>query len=223
MSFEFLSPEIIEQIAQKYGYWAVFFGILLENLGLPIPGETVTIVGGFLAGSHQLEFQWVLCDAALGAALGGTIGYWIGAKGGWALLTKLGKLFRFQDSQLEDLRRKFGENAGKAVFFGRFIALFRVFASPLAGISGMPFWEFMGYNVAGAVTWASVMVGLSYFAGQVVPLEKLIDFATQFAFVALLLVAVAIGLPLWLESRGKKEELAVPSATKETETHTPIS
>jgi membrane protein DedA with SNARE-associated domain len=219
MSFEFLSPEIIEQIAQKYGYWAVFFGIFLENLGLPIPGETVTIVGGFLAGSHQLEVQWVLLDAACGAAAGGTVGYAIGAKGGWALLTRLGKLLRFQESQLEDLRRKFSENSGKAVFFGRFIALFRVFASPLAGISGMPFWKFMGYNVAGAVTWASVMVGLSYFAGQVVPLEKLIDFATQFAFVALLLVATAIGLPLWLESRKKDETLP---AAKETETHTTV-
>ncbi len=221
MSFEFLSPEIIEQIAQKYGYWAVFFGIFLENLGLPIPGETVTIVGGFLAGSHQLEVQWVLLDAACGAAAGGTVGYAIGAKGGWALLTKLGQLLRFKESQLEDLRRKFSENAGKAVFFGRFIALFRVFASPLAGISGMPFWTFMGYNVAGAITWASVMVGLSYFAGQVVPLEKLIDFATQFAFVALLLVAVAIGLPLWLESRKKDEEI-LPSVTKDTETHTTV-
>jgi membrane protein DedA with SNARE-associated domain len=222
MSFEFLSPDLIEQVAQKYGYWAVFLGIFLENLGLPIPGETVTIVGGFLAGSHQLKVQWVLVDAAIGAAAGGTVGYAIGAKGGWALLTRLGKLLRFQESQLEDLRRKFSENAGKAVFFGRFIALFRVFASPLAGISGMPFWTFMGYNVAGAVTWASVMVGLSYFAGQVVPLEKLIDFATQFAFVALLLVAVAIGLPLWLESRKKKEETSLPAAKKETETHTPV-
>jgi membrane protein DedA with SNARE-associated domain len=219
MSFEFLSPEIIEQIAQKYGYWAVFFGIFLENLGLPIPGETVTIVGGFLAGSHQLDVRWVLVDAAFGAAAGGTVGYAIGAKGGWALLTKLGKLLRFQESQLESLRTKFSENSGKAVFFGRFIALFRIFASPLAGISGMPFWTFMGYNVAGAVTWASVMVGLSYFAGQVVPLEKLIDFATQFAFVALLLVATAIGLPLWLESR-KKEETVLPSVAKDAETHT---
>ncbi len=220
MSFEFLSPEVIEQIAQKYGYWAVFFGIFLENLGLPIPGETVTIVGGFLAGSHQLEVKWVLLDAAFGAAAGGTVGYAIGAKGGWALLTNLGKLLRFQESQLEDLRRKFSENAGKAVFFGRFIALFRVFASPLAGISGMPFWTFMGYNVAGAVTWASVMVGLSYFAGQVVPLEKLIDFATQFAFVALLLVALAIVLPLWLESRKKEEKL--PAAAEDADTHTTV-
>ena len=55
MSLEFLSPEMIEELAKQYGYWAIFVGILLENLGLPIPGETVTIVGGFLAGSDQLE------------------------------------------------------------------------------------------------------------------------------------------------------------------------
>jgi membrane-associated protein len=67
------------------------------------------------------------------------------------------------------------------------------------------------------------MVSLSYFAGQVVPLEKLIDFATEFAFVALLLVAVAIGFPLWLESR-KKEETPLPSVvTKEPETHNSAS
>ena len=70
----------------------------------------------------------------------------------------------------------------------------------------MPFLKFMGYNVAGAVVWATVMVTLSYFAGQIVPLEKLVGFATQFAFVALLLVVLAIGLPIWLESRHSKAE-----------------
>ena len=208
MSLEFFSPEMIEELAKQYGYWAIFVGILLENLGLPIPGETVTIVGGFLAGSDQLEYSLVLANAAGGAALGGTIGYWIGRKGGWPLLLKLGKLLRFQESKLEGMRRQFSENAGKAVFFGRFIALFRVLASPLAGITGMPFLKFMGYNVVGALVWATVMVTLSYFAGQVVPLEKLVGFATQFAFVALLLVVLAIGLPIWLESRHAKAEEA---------------
>lgn len=208
MSLEFFSPEMIEELAKQYGYWAIFVGILLENLGLPIPGETVTIVGGFLAGSDQLEYSLVLANAAGGAALGGTIGYWIGRKGGWPLLLKLGKLLRFQESKLEGMRRQFSENAGKAVFFGRFIALFRVLASPLAGITGMPFLKFMGYNVVGALVWATVMVTLSYFAGQVVPLEKLVGFATQFAFIALLLVVLAIGLPIWLESRHAKAEEA---------------
>jgi membrane-associated protein len=213
MSLEFLSPEVIERIAQQYGYWAIFFGILLENLGLPIPGETVTIVGGFLAGSDRLRYGLVLVDAAAGAIVGGTCGYWIGRLGGWALLLNLGKLFRVQESQVQELRNQFSENAGKAVFLGRFIALLRIFASPLAGIAEMPFWKFMIYNVAGAVAWASVMVSLAFFAGHVVPLDKLISLASQFGFGALLIVAAWIIVPFWLESR--KAKAAAPPAESE--------
>lgn len=215
MSFEFLSPEVIERIAQQYGYWAIFFGILLENLGLPIPGETVTIVGGFLAGSDRLNYWLVLADAALGAVVGGTCGYWIGRWGGWALLLNLGKLFRIQEPQIQDLKNQFSENAGKAVFLGRFIALLRIFASPLAGIAEMPFWKFMAYNVAGAMAWASVMVSLAFFAGQIVPLEKLISLASQFGIVALLIVAGWIIIPFWLESRKAKEAAASHSSMSE--------
>lgn len=205
MSLDFISPEAIEQIAQQYGYWAIFFGILLENLGLPIPGETVTLAGGFLAGSDQLNYWWVVADAALGATIGGNIGYWIGRYGGWALLLKLGKLFRIKEAQIEELKRQFGENAGKAVFLGRFVALLRIFASPLAGIAEMPYWKFTLYNTTGALTWATVMVSLSYFAGQIVPLEKLFTLASQFGIVAFLLVAAWIAVPLWLESRKSKQ------------------
>ncbi|MBD1823154.1 DedA family protein [Cyanobacteria bacterium FACHB-DQ100] len=208
MSLELISPEAIEQLAQQYGYWAIFLGILLENLGLPIPGETVTLAGGFLAGSDQLNYWWVVGDAALGATIGGNLGYWIGRYGGWALLLNLGKLFRIKEAQIEELRRQFGENAGKAVFFGRFIALLRIFASPLAGIAGMPYWRFTLYNTVGALTWATVMVSLAYFAGQIVPLEKLFTLASQFGVVAFLLVAAWIVVPFWLESRKSKQLVA---------------
>jgi membrane protein DedA with SNARE-associated domain len=57
---EFLSVEFIKEIAEKYGYVAVFLGILLENLGIPLPGETITIVGGFLAGSGELNYWLVV-------------------------------------------------------------------------------------------------------------------------------------------------------------------
>ncbi|MER3432190.1 MAG: DedA family protein [Leptolyngbya sp. ERB_1_1] len=205
MSLDFISPEAIEQIAQQYGYWAIFFGILLENLGLPIPGETVTLAGGFLAGSDQLNYWWVVGIAALGATIGGNIGYWIGRYGGWALLLKLGKLFRIKEAQLEELKRQFSENAGKAVFLGRFVALLRIFASPLAGIAEMSYWKFTLYNTIGALTWATVMVSLSYFAGQIVPLEKLFTLASRFGIGAFLLVAAWIVIPLWLESRKSKQ------------------
>jgi membrane protein DedA with SNARE-associated domain len=211
MPLEFISIETIQELAQQYGYWAVFWGILLENLGLPIPGETVTIVGGFLAGSGKLNYGLVLLDAAGGATIGGNIGYWIGRWGGMPLLNKIGNLLRFKEAQIESMREQFSQNAVKAVFIGRFIALLRVFASPLAGIAGMPYWQFALYNTLGAFAWASVMVSLAFFAGQLVPLERLISLASQFSLVALFLVALAIGLPLYLESRKKDESPVTPA------------
>jgi membrane protein DedA with SNARE-associated domain len=211
MSFEFISIEMIQELAQQYGYWAVFLGILLENIGLPIPGETLTLAGGFLAGSDQLNYWIVLGDAIAGATIGGNIGYWIGRWGGWPMLVGIGRFFRVQESQLASLRTQFTENAGKTVFVGRFIALLRVFASPLAGIVEMPYWRFLLFNTLGAAVWASVMVTLSFFAGQFVPLEKLVGWASQFAAVTLVIVAAWIGVPFWLESR-KAKEMAIADA-----------
>jgi membrane protein DedA with SNARE-associated domain len=204
---ELLSLETIQQFAQQYGYWAVFLGILLENIGLPIPGETVTLAGGFLAGSDQLNYWIVLGDAVLGATLGGNVGYWIGRYGGWSLLKGLGGVFRVREERLLSLKDQFSENAPKAVFLGRFVALLRVFASPLAGIAEMPYPKFMLYNTLGAVAWATVMVTLSYFAGQIVPLEKLVAWAGRFAFLTLLIVAAWVVVPIWLESRKASQEI----------------
>ncbi|XGV96980.1 MAG: DedA family protein [Leptolyngbya sp. BL-A-14] len=205
MSLDFISIEKIEEVAQQYGYWAVFLGIFLESLGLPIPGETVTLAGGFLAGNDQLNYWMVLVDAALGATIGGNVGYWIGRWGGWPLLLKVGRFFHAGEDRLEGLKRQFSENASKTVFLGRFVALLRTFASPLAGIVQMPYLQFTFYNTLGAFTWASVMVTLAYFAGQFVPLEKMVAWAGQFALVMLLIAIAWVLVPLWLESRKVKQ------------------
>jgi membrane protein DedA with SNARE-associated domain len=204
MSLEFISLEKIQEIAHQYGYWAVFGGILLENLGIPLPGETVTLVGGFLAGSGQLNYWFVLTSAILGAVIGGTCGYWIGRYTGWPFLLKLGRFLRIPEERLEESKNKFSENAGKAVFFGRFIALLRILAGLLAGISGMSYGKFFLYNLAGAIVWASVMVTASFFLGRIVSLEQLVALAGQFTLVALLIVIAWIVVPLWLESRQVK-------------------
>lgn len=208
MSLEFLSLEAIQDFAQHYGYWAVFLGILLENIGIPIPGETLTLAGGFLAGNDQLNYWIVLADAILGAAIGGNLGYWLGRYGGWPLLLNVGRLLRVQESQLVSLRNQFSENASKAVFGGRFVALLRVFASPLAGIVQMPYPTFLFYNTLGAAVWAFVMVSLAFFAGQFLPLDKVVALASRFALVTLVVVAAWIIVPLWLESRKAKQEVA---------------
>lgn len=206
MSFEFISLDKIQEIAHHYGYVAVFLGILLENLGLPLPGETITLAGGFLAGSGELNYWFVLGCAILGASIGGSIGYGLGRYGGWPLLVAFGKLFRIKEKKLLELKDKFSENAGKTVFVGRFLALLRIVASPLAGIAEMPFLKFMAYNLAGAAAWATVMVSVSFFAGRVVPLEQLVSWAAKFGVVALLVVVAWIVVPLWLESRAAAGE-----------------
>lgn len=207
MSFEFISLENIQEIAHSYGYWAIFLGILLENLGIPLPGETVTLVGGFLAGSDELNYWLVLGDAVSGAVLGGTCGYWIGRVGGWTFLLNVGKIFRISEVRLLNIKEQFSQNAGKTVFFGRFLALLRIFAAPLAGIAEMPFGRFLAYNFAGAAAWGSVMVTLAFFAGKIISLEQLVAWVSKFAIFALLLVTALIIVPIWWESRQIKQEL----------------
>lgn len=201
MSLEFISLETIQEIARQYGYWAVFLGIMLENAGIPLPGETITLVGGFLAGSGELNYWFVLGSAIAGAVIGDNCGYWIGRYGGWTVLVRVGKFFRIREEQLLEVKAQFSLNAARAVFLGRFVALLRIFAGPIAGIAHMRYPLFLLCNAAGATLWASVMVSLSFFVGQIVSLEQLIAWVGQFAVVALLLVVAWVVVPMWWESR----------------------
>ena len=107
MNFEFFSLDTIQEWIQQYGYWIVFLGIMLENAGIPLPGETITLVGGFLAGNDELRYSLVLLCAVAGAILGDSLGYWLGRWGGLAALEKIGKLFRMPSDEIELAREKF--------------------------------------------------------------------------------------------------------------------
>ena len=203
---EFLSLERIQEIAQIYGYWAIFFGFMLENTGIPLPGETITLTGGFLAGGGDLSYWAVLGSAIAGAILGDNFGYWLGVWGGWPLLKRVGKLFRVSEPQLVQVKLRFADSAPKAVMLGRFVALLRIFAGPLAGIAQMPYPYFLLCNFIGAATWASVMVSLAYFIGRLIPLATLVSWVAQFTVLALLVVVGWVGLVLWLEFRARGSE-----------------
>jgi membrane protein DedA with SNARE-associated domain len=202
---ELLSVENIQEIAEQYGYWAVFLGIALENTGIPLPGETITVVGGFLAGSGELNYWIVLGSAIAGAVLGDNLGYWIGKLGGWALLLRLGEIFKIPHTQLEEARTQFSKNAAKAVFFGRFVAILRIFAGPMAGIAQMPYQQFLLCNFGGATVWAAIIVTISFFLGRLIPLHEVLSWMHKIGIVALVLVVIVVVISLWLES--KKQSL----------------
>lgn len=203
---ELIPLDLVQDLAREYGYWAVFFGILIENMGIPIPGETVTLVGGFLAGSHELNVWKVLAAATVGAIVGDSGGYLVGYYGGWPLILQVGKWLNISEEKLEGLRDRFSKNADKAVIFGRFVALLRIFAGPLAGITRMPYLKFLLCNAIGAASWASVMVSLTYFLGRIVPLSLLLKWVSQFTGVALAIVIGWIATVWWIESRQKRAE-----------------
>ena len=204
MSVELLSLENAQEIARQYGYWAIFFGIAVENTGIPLPGETITVVGGFLAGSGELNYWGVIVSAIAGAALGDSLGYWVGKIGGWQFLLQIGRIFRLQEEQLTIAKDKYAQNAAQAVFFGRFITLLRIFAGPLAGITQMPYEKFLLYNVGGATVWAFVIVSLSFFLGRIVSLEQIVSWIAQAGVVALAIAIIVLSIPIIINYARKK-------------------
>jgi membrane protein DedA with SNARE-associated domain len=206
LSFDFFTLEQVKDLAHHYGYGVIFLGIMLENAGIPIPGETITLVGGFLAGNGELKYSLVLATAVTGAIVGDSAGYWLGRWGGMNLLESVAKVFKIPPEEITKAKDKFTANCDRAVFFGRFIALLRVFAGPMAGLSGMSYKRFLFFNALGAIAWGTIMVTLAYFAGSFVPLDKLVEWVLRFGIFALIAVLAWFSIPYLQKKLQKKPQ-----------------
>lgn len=188
----------LQSLLAQWGYWVVFAGMLLENAGLPLPGEALTLLAGYAAGSGQLELAGVITAASSGAVLGDNLGYWVGRRFGWGLLLRIAALLRRQPAELETLRATFLRHARLSVFLGRFVTLLRVLAGPMAGAVAMPYGSFLICNLAGALLWASTMVSLAWLGGRWIPMERMLSGVIQFGLAALMLLLLSLGLPALL-------------------------
>ncbi|MFS6827932.1 DedA family protein [Cyanobium sp. ATX-6F1] len=190
-----LSLDQLQELLSRWGYLVVFTAMLLENAGVPLPGETITLLGGYAAGSGQLNVFGVMGSATAGAVLGDNIGYWVGRRAGWGLILKVGSFLRQSPEQMERRRVQFLRHAGKSVFLGRFVAVLRVVAGPMAGAVGMPYQRFFVCNFFGALIWASTMVSLAWLGGRWIPIERMVTGVVQFGLGALLIVVVVALVP----------------------------
>jgi membrane protein DedA with SNARE-associated domain len=189
------SIETLTGLLRDWGYWLIFGSMLLENAGVPLPGETVTLLGGYAAGSGHLNLFGVMGAAAGGAMLGDNIGYWVGRRAGWGLILRVGGWLSQSPEQLEMLRDQFLRHAGKSVLLGRFVAVLRVVAGPMAGAVGMPYGRFLLCNCLGAVLWAGTMVSLAWLGGRWIPFERMVRGVLEFGIGALLLVVLLLIVP----------------------------
>jgi len=159
-------PEWILQIFEQYGYWAVFLGVMLENAGLPVPGETMLLAGAVLAHFGRLRLVWVILAAVAGAILGDNMGFLIGRWGGRTLAVRHGWKFGLTEPRLAKFEAFFEKHGPKTVFIARFVTGLRVFGALLAGASRLPWLTFSLYNAAGAVVWSVVIGAAGYLLGH---------------------------------------------------------
>jgi membrane protein DedA with SNARE-associated domain len=181
-----------------YGYPVLFAGVLLENAGVPVPGETAVLVAGFLARDPQAGFHiaWVILVTTLAAVLGDNLGFWLGHR--WARpRLQSGKRFLFLTPQTLQVAEGYFHRYGTwTVFFARFITGLRVVGALAAGTAGMPWARFLIANAAGALAWATTMSLLGYFFGQ--SWELLHRWLGRGGLIILACVVLLVGLPYLL-------------------------
>jgi membrane protein DedA with SNARE-associated domain len=151
---------------QSYALVLLFLLIGIESAGVPLPGETALVASAVLASQGKLSIVAVVVVAASAAIIGDNVGYWIGRLGGRRLLERWRLVNRHAQRVLPRAERLFAKHGGKTVFFGRFIAILRITAAWMAGISRMPWWRFLVFNAAGGILWATLVGLVSYYAGE---------------------------------------------------------
>jgi membrane protein DedA with SNARE-associated domain len=164
--------------------------ILLESMGLPLPGEITLVSASLLAAGGVTNVWSVAASAAVGAIIGDSIGYTIGRRGGRTLLARLGRRFprHLGPEHVARAERVFARWGVWAVFFGRFVALLRILAGPLAGALRVPYRKFLLANATGGILWAYATALAIYYAGQAA--ER---YLKDFSWIALA-IAIAFGI-----------------------------
>ncbi len=186
--------ETIKPLIAQHGYLAVFCIVALESAGIPLPGETALVLAAMFAGATGLlDIKLVIALAAAGAVLGDNVGFWAGRRFGLPLLLRHGRKLGLTDERIKLGQYLFDNHGAKIVFFGRFIALLRIFAAFLAGVNRYGWGLFLFYNASGGVVWA-ILFGLGGYAFG----DAFERVAGPLGKIALGLVALGVGVGWWL-------------------------
>lgn len=197
---------LLQTIPPLLVYLVVGAVIGVESLGIPLPGEIVLVSAALLSSRHTLDVSWLWIAVAgsTGAVVGDSVGYVLGRRYGTGLFDRLGRRFprHLGRRNVAFAERVFTRYGMFAVFFGRFIALLRIFSGPLAGALAMAYPRFLAANALGGIVWASGTTLLVYWLGAAAQ-----TWLSRFSYIGLgaaLFVGLVVG---WLVKR-KAEQLA---------------
>jgi len=159
--------DLLRTAVLQYGYWAVGAFLLVENVGIPVPGETILLLASFFAYSrHELQLFWIIVVAIMVTTVGGSLGFAVGWHGGRPLLDRYLTAFRIQPATVVRGEGLFLRYGAGTIFIARFVFGMRIIAGPLAGVLRMPWRKFLIYNFLGASTWVTVIASAGYLFGR---------------------------------------------------------
>lgn len=197
----------LEPALNQYGYLAVAAFVLLEDFGVPVPGETILILGAVYAGTGRLNVLLVGAIAFLAAVVGDNIGFAIGHFGGRRLVERWGRYILLTPERLDKATGFFERHGGKVVTIARFVEGLRQANGIIAGISGMHWAKFLAFNALGAALWVAVWTSVGYFSGN--HINQIYDTAKQYElYVAIVVAALVIAFVVRAVYRARRRRSA---------------
>ena len=204
--------EALSSPLQHFGVWAIALLIMLEDFGIPVPGETILIAGAVYAGAGRLNIVAVAIAGFIAAIIGDNIGFAIGHFGGRALALRWGKYVFLTEERLNKAEAFFDRRGAIVITFARFVEGLRQANGIIAGITGMHWLRFLIFNAIGAALWVGTWVSLGYLAGD--HITTIYHYITLYSYYVLVaLVVLIIGYTVWrIRRRGRRAPVATTRA-----------
>jgi membrane protein DedA with SNARE-associated domain len=178
----------LQPTLNHYGYLAVAGLVLLEDFGVPVPGETVLILGAVYAGTGRLSIVLVALLGFLAAVTGDNIGFAIGRFGGRPLVERFGRYILLTPERLDKATGFFERRGAGIIIVARFIEGLRQANGIIAGTTGMHWARFLAFNAIGAALWVGLWSSVGYFSGD--HITSIYNTATHYSLV----FAIAFGV-----------------------------
>jgi len=152
----------LSELLTHWGYLGIFVVVVLSNVGLPVPEETVLALAGYLVHEGQMRLSLTLAVGILSAVVGDNVGYWTGRRVGHPALERYGARIGITHERMDAIARFVARYGARGVFAARFVPGVRVMAGPLAGAGGLPALHFAAANFLGALLYVPYAVGIGY-------------------------------------------------------------
>jgi len=202
---------VVAPYLEHYSYWAVLLLVMLEDFGVPVPGETILIAAAIFAGAGRLNVVVVGVVGFVAAVIGDNIGFAIGHFGGRALALRWGKYVFLTEERLARAEVFFNRHGGKIIVVARFIEGLRQANGIIAGISGMRWYRFVVFNALGAALWVGTWVSLGYLAGN--HINTIYHYISDYSLYVLIVLAVLL-VVLIIRHLLRRRRLAVQPAAQ---------